>query len=80
VQGGDESYEWCQAWVYELDTQRVRRVSPSGINLWETVWCGPDSIAAAVSPGPKEGLWYSAHLQVIALDKGCGRVVYEPQY
>jgi dipeptidyl aminopeptidase/acylaminoacyl peptidase len=79
VQAGDESHEWRQAWIYELETRQVRKVSPPGFNLWETVWCGPGALAAIVSSGPKEGSWYTAHLQLIALDTGEARVIYQPQ-
>lgn len=74
----DESFRWRRAWVYEFSTHSVRQVSSENTNVWEAVWCGNDSIAAVVSPGPGEGLWYSGHLQVINIRDGRGREVYAP--
>jgi hypothetical protein len=47
--------------------------------VWEATWCGNDSIAAVVSPGPGEGLWYSARLHLIDLKTASMREVYAPQ-
>jgi dipeptidyl aminopeptidase/acylaminoacyl peptidase len=79
VETGDESYRWRAAWVYELATSRVSRVSKAGVNIWEVVWCGNDSLAAVVSPGPGEGLWYSARLARVELGTGEISEVYSPQ-
>jgi len=79
VETGDESYRWRRAWVYELGTERVCQVSPSGGNIWEAAWCGNEAVAAVVSAGPTEGLWYSAHLEIIEVETGKTREVYKPQ-
>jgi len=79
VESGDESYRWRRAWVYELDTGGVRQVSREGSNVWEAVWCGNAAVAAVVSPGPREGLWYSARLQIMAIENGSGREIYNPR-
>jgi dipeptidyl aminopeptidase/acylaminoacyl peptidase len=79
VETGDESHRWRRAWVYEFTTDRVRQVSKADSNLWEAVWCGNDALAAVVSPGPGEGLWYSAHLHVFEIETGNSREVYTPQ-
>jgi dipeptidyl aminopeptidase/acylaminoacyl peptidase len=79
VQSGDQSWQWRRTWVYELDTDGVRRVSPVESNIWEAVWCGNESVAAVVSPGPGEGLWYSASLAVIDISTGSSRELYTPQ-
>ena len=68
VETGDESYRWRRAWVYELATDRVRQVCHADSNIWEAVWCGNEAIAAVVSPGPGEGLWYSARLHIIEMN------------
>lgn len=78
VDTGDESFRWRSAWVYELATDQVRRVSPPDTNIWEAVWCGNDALAAVTSPGPGEGLWYSARLKVLATASGESREVYAP--
>jgi dipeptidyl aminopeptidase/acylaminoacyl peptidase len=76
VETGDENYRWRRAWVYELATHTVRQASPSSLNIWEAVWSGTDSIAAVVSPGPGEGLWYSARLNLIDVANGESREIY----
>ncbi len=80
VEAGDESYRWRRAWVYELATDTVRQVSVNEINVWEATWCGNDALAAVISPGPGEGLWYSARLHVIEISSGSSREVYSPEY
>jgi dipeptidyl aminopeptidase/acylaminoacyl peptidase len=80
VQTGDEFYRWRRAWVYELESDHVRQVSSANSNIWEAAWCGNERIAAAVSPGPGEGLWYSARLQVVEIETGNSREVYTPQH
>jgi dipeptidyl aminopeptidase/acylaminoacyl peptidase len=79
VETGDESYRWRRAWVYELATDRVRQVSAADRNIWEVVWCGNEALAAVVSPGPGEGLWYTARLHIVEIDTGKSREVYTPQ-
>jgi len=70
VDTGKESYRWRSAWVYDLGENRVEQASPAESNIWEAAWCGNDAITAVVSPGPGEGLWYSARLQLIPIAAG----------
>jgi dipeptidyl aminopeptidase/acylaminoacyl peptidase len=79
VETGDESYRWRRAWVYELDTDRLRRISEAESNIWEAAWCGNETLAAVVSPGPGEGLWYIARLRIIEIETGHSREVYVPR-
>jgi len=79
VDTGEESYRWRRAWVYDLEENRVSQFSPAGSNIWEAAWCGNDAITAVVSPGPGEGLWYTARLTVIETDGGASRDVFQPQ-
>lgn len=79
VETGDESYRWRRAWVYELATDSVCQVSPADSNIWEAVWCGNQALAAVVSSGPGEGLWYSARLHIVELETGHSQEVYRPQ-
>jgi dipeptidyl aminopeptidase/acylaminoacyl peptidase len=79
VETGDESYRWRSAWVYELDIDQVRQVSKADSNVWETAWCGNGALAAVVSPGPREGLWYNASLRIIDLRTGDSREAYLPK-
>lgn len=75
----DESYRWRHAWVYDIATQAVRQVSPADRNVWECIWCGNNALAAVISPGPGEGLWYSARLALIDPDTGDSRELYQPR-
>ncbi|MDA7853124.1 S9 family peptidase [Porticoccaceae bacterium] len=79
VETGDESFRWRSAWVYEVETGMVRRVSNANCNIWEAVWCGPDALAAVVSPSPSEAVWYTATLNIIDIDSGDERIVYTPK-
>ena len=60
VDTGEESYRWRRAWVHEVQENRCAQVSPADSNVWEAAWCGNDAITAIISPGPGEGLWYTA--------------------
>ena len=79
VETGNEEFRWRSAWVYELATNCVFRVDAPRFNVWEAAWCGNEQLAAIVSPGPGEGLWYSAHLRIIEVSSGESREVYSPQ-
>jgi dipeptidyl aminopeptidase/acylaminoacyl peptidase len=78
VETGDETYRWRSAWIYDLSTHQVRQVSPSGLNVWEASWCGNEALALVASPGPGEGLWYSAQLHTLDLRTGQARRLYTP--
>jgi dipeptidyl aminopeptidase/acylaminoacyl peptidase len=79
VETGHESYRWRRAWVYELATNHVCKVS-TDVNIWEAVWCGNKSIAAVVSTEPGEGLWYGARLRLIEIETGDSREIYAPPH
>lgn len=78
VEAGDEACRWRSVWLYEMDTGQARQVSRPGTNVWEAVWCGRDTIAAIVSAGPGEALWYSATLSIIPVRDGKERHLYRP--
>jgi dipeptidyl aminopeptidase/acylaminoacyl peptidase len=79
VQTGCECYRWRHAWIYDLAHDRVRQVSPADSNIWEAVWCGHDAIAAVVSLGPAEGLWYAARLHILETETGRCREIHRPR-
>ena len=79
IDSGDEAYRWRRLWVYELPAGIVRQLSAANDCIWEAVWCGNQSVAAVVSHGPGEGLWYSAHLRVVEAISGVGVAIYTPQ-
>lgn len=78
VDTGDEAQQWRRAWVYELETGKLKPFSPVGCNIWEAVWCGNNAIAAVASPKPSEAQWYTACLQLIN-EGGDSRDIYTPQ-
>jgi dipeptidyl aminopeptidase/acylaminoacyl peptidase len=79
VDTGEESYRWRRAWIYDLQENQVSQVSPADSNVWEAAWCGNEGITAIVSPGPSEGLWYTARLVVFGTDGGASREIFVPQ-
>ena len=79
VQSREESFQWRRAWIYEIATNSVRQVNAPTANIWEAVWCGQEAVAAVASPGPGEGLWYSATLQLIDVRSGECREIYKPR-
>jgi dipeptidyl aminopeptidase/acylaminoacyl peptidase len=79
VATGDESFRWRRAWVYDVQSERVRPVGPARCNIWQCVWCGNGCIAAVVSDGPSEGKWYTAHLAILDLNTEGVRDLYRPQ-
>jgi dipeptidyl aminopeptidase/acylaminoacyl peptidase len=78
IESGEETFRWRSVWIYDSDNELAVQVSRAGQNVWEAVWCGDDAIAAVVSPGPGEGLWYSARLHVIDVESGESRELYAP--
>jgi dipeptidyl aminopeptidase/acylaminoacyl peptidase len=79
IQTGDETYRWRCVWVYELATNSVLEVSTVTTNIWEAVWCGNCALAAIVSSGPAEGMWYSAHLAIVEIDTGGTGHIFTPR-
>jgi dipeptidyl aminopeptidase/acylaminoacyl peptidase len=80
VQVGGQDCGWRRVWIYQLEENRARPVSPSGSNIWEAAWWGNDAIAAVLSPGPGEGLWYSARLHLVDVATANSREIYSPTY
>lgn len=78
VDSGDESYRWRRVWVYEIGTESVHQVTPANCNIWEAAWCGNQAFAAVSSPGPGEGLWYTARLSIVEVETLTTREVYTP--
>jgi dipeptidyl aminopeptidase/acylaminoacyl peptidase len=78
VETGDEDFRWRSVWIYDLTTDSVRQASPAHSNIWEAVWCGNKTVAAVASPGPGEGLWYTARLYLIDIANGECREIYKP--
>lgn len=79
LETGEEVYRWRRAWVYEFATNSVRKISKERTNVWEAVWCGNEALAAVISPGPGEGLWYNAGLHIVEVETGNSRAIYTPK-
>lgn len=79
VETGTEEFRWRYSWMYVLAEKRAHRLGELDRNIWEAVWCGDNTIAAIVSSGPGEGLWYHASLQIIDVHTGDCRVLHEPE-
>ncbi|HVQ16175.1 MAG TPA: S9 family peptidase, partial [Vicinamibacterales bacterium] len=77
VEVKDALHRWRRIWIYEPSTDQVRAVGPADCNTWEATWCGNDALAVVTSPGPGEGLWYSAPLSLIDLEKNGCREIYQ---
>jgi dipeptidyl aminopeptidase/acylaminoacyl peptidase len=70
--------QWRTAWLLDSAADKLQRISPAGMNIWECVWCGPDTIAAIVSDSPDEASWYRATVKQIGLD-GAARTIHVPR-
>ena len=68
VEAGVSEEAWRSLWVYTVDSDEVRQVSPAGLNCWEASWLGDDALVAVTSTAPDEGAWYTARLTRIGLD------------
>ncbi|MBA2313320.1 MAG: S9 family peptidase, partial [Actinobacteria bacterium] len=69
--------EWRRAWRYEVESRTVRPLSREGLNIWESVPCGPREIAALISEEPDESAWYRSSVALVDIDTGKERVVHE---
>jgi dipeptidyl aminopeptidase/acylaminoacyl peptidase len=78
IETGNESYRWRRAWVFDVDTGRVRELLTEDCNVWEAAWCGDAAIAAVVSRGPREADWYEARLHLIDIGTFHSREIYAP--
>ncbi|MDP9100872.1 MAG: S9 family peptidase [Actinomycetota bacterium] len=68
VDTGVSEDAWRSLWVYDVAGDAVRQLSPTGLNPWEAVWCGPSSVLAVTSARPDEASWYTAVLSRLDLD------------
>lgn len=63
-------------WLYSVPDGTVRRLTSTGVTVWEATWCGASSIVAVVSPGWTEGAWFDADLRLISVEDGSHGVIY----
>ena len=79
VENAADECRWRQAWIYTVATNKLQLISTAGINIWQAVWCGQQSIAAITSPSPNEEAWYSAVLQLIDIQSGSAELLHQPR-
>lgn len=78
IEGGPEVAAWRSAWIYDIAADRVRQVTPAGVNIWQATWCGPHHVAAICSDQPEENWWYTADVRLIAIDGSSARTLFKP--
>jgi dipeptidyl aminopeptidase/acylaminoacyl peptidase len=76
---GQGHHLWRNLYVYEVDTNELKKIPCDGINVWESAWVGETMVAAVCSNGPGEGLWYTAEVELIEVESGSHRLLYHPQ-
>jgi dipeptidyl aminopeptidase/acylaminoacyl peptidase len=76
VESWHDADEWRSLWILDIRSDRARRVSAEGLNVWEATWVGDDSIVGIVSDAPGEGAWYTAALAAIDLGTGRERILH----
>lgn len=64
------------AWIYDVDEDVARRVTPATVNVWEAAWCGATSVVAVISAGSSEGSWFDAHLGLFNVADGDARPLF----
>lgn len=67
---------WRSAWIYELSSGQLHRVSKPRLNVWEVVWLGQNCLLAVVSESPSEDAWYETSMAIIDAQSGQHRIVY----
>ncbi|HEV8573040.1 MAG TPA: S9 family peptidase [Actinomycetota bacterium] len=76
VQSPEDSGRWRRLHVADLESGEARQASREGLNVWEAVWCGPETIAAVVSEDPEESAWFGARVALLDPATGEERIVY----
>jgi dipeptidyl aminopeptidase/acylaminoacyl peptidase len=81
VDYGDLSKAWRSLWMYDLATQKLKRINDKDSNPWEAAFSGPNVIVSIASDMPSEDAWYVANLRIKDLDNEDGkeRILYEPK-
>jgi dipeptidyl aminopeptidase/acylaminoacyl peptidase len=79
VEGLAEATPWRSVWLYDVESDAARQVTPRGVNIWQAVWCGPDHISAICSDQPEETWWYSADVRLIEIAGGVVRTLFQPE-
>ena len=76
VDVGSEPYKRRSAWILDIASNSLRRVSSVELNIWEVCWCGNSAVVALVSAGASENDWYRANLVHIDIETGSVHRLY----
>ena len=79
VEAQGDVHRWRRIWIYTIDADHVRCVTPQSMNVWEAAWCGDHSFASVFSPEPDEGDWYTSRLCVTDIITQEIRELYAPR-
>jgi dipeptidyl aminopeptidase/acylaminoacyl peptidase len=80
IDSGDADNLWRTAYAFDVISQRYRRLTPKGLNIWEAAWLNDHAIIAVASDSHSEGSWYESRLVSLDFNTGEQREVYKPQY
>lgn len=78
VETGQEAGRWRSVWMFDLTRKAIDQVSPEGLNVWESCWCGNTSISAIATTAPGEDAWYEAFVTLIDVVSREHRKLYQP--
>jgi dipeptidyl aminopeptidase/acylaminoacyl peptidase len=76
VDSGDGAHLWRHVYLLHVASQRLRRVGPERLNIWESCWLGNRRIAAIASGSHSEGSWYGSRLVIVDEPTGSVRELY----
>jgi dipeptidyl aminopeptidase/acylaminoacyl peptidase len=81
IHSSERNSEWRRAWVVDMgggvNAQTAKAITPPGLNVWESAWCGAGGLVASASDSPEEAAWYTA--RVVHCDaQGHTRNLYQP--
>lgn len=67
IEAPTADFRWRTVWLYDLDSDSVRKIGGEGVNAWEAAWAGSEAIVAITSDDPDEAAWYEARLSHFAI-------------
>lgn len=70
VDTGETDNTWRSLWLYTVEDDEVRQISPGGLNCWEAGWAGCGSVVTIASADPSEDSWYGAALHLVDVATG----------
>ena len=65
--------------VLDVETGRIRQVSPANLHIYDYDWSPDDrTFVATAAPGPGDNNWWIAQIYTIDFDKGNATSIYKP--